>query len=89
MPMLKVWTEVFNLPIDTPDLEDDVVMCLQAMRSEMELLRTKLAALGVPEHLMNPGMARFHKITSSAYINQPWADLKEEISRPENRLSFL
>jgi len=87
-PMIKVWTEIFNIPTDTRHLEDDVVMCLYAVRSEMELLRTKLAAMGAPEDLMNPGMARFRNVASTAYINQSWGALHSDISRPENRLSF-
>ena len=43
--MVKVWADVFDLPQDSPHLEDDVVTCLQAMRSEIELLRSKLQAI--------------------------------------------
>lgn len=89
MAMLKVWAEVFDLPTDSRHLEDDVVTCLQAMRSEMELLRTKLIALNAPEDLMHPGMARFRDVASSAHINAGWNGLREAISRPENRLAFM
>jgi len=86
--MTKVWAEVFELPPDSPHLEDDVVTCLQATRSEIELLRSKLQAIGAPENLMHPGLTRFRNITSTAYINQAWNGLREEASKPENRLSF-
>ena len=89
MAMLKVWAEVFELPADSRHLEDDVVTCLQAMRSEMELLRTKLMALNAPEDLMHPGMARFRDVASTAHINAGWNGLREAISKPENRLAFL
>ncbi len=86
--MTKVWAKVFDLPPDSPHLEDDVVTCLQAMRSEMELLRSKLQAIGAPEDLMHPGMARFRNVSSAAHINAGWNGLRDEASRPENRLSF-
>lgn len=88
-PMVKVWAEVFDLPPDDPHVEDDVVTCLQAMRAEMELLRSKLAAIGAPEDLMHPGMARLRNITSTAHINAAWNGLRDEASKPENRLAFM
>lgn len=89
MPMLKVWADVFELPVDSRHLEDDVVTCLQAMRSEMELLRTKLLALNAPEDLMHPGIARFRDIASTAHINAGWGGFREGISKTEVRLSFM
>lgn len=87
--MVKVWTNVFDLPHDTPDLEDHVVTCLQAMRAEMQLLTTKLSALGVDSRLMHPGMVRFRNVASPSVINQSWKGLRDEISRPENQLAFM
>lgn len=89
MAMLNVWADVFELPTSSRHLEDDVVTCLQALRAEMELLRTKLLALAVPEELMHPGMARFRNIASPTHLNAGWNGLLEEASRPENRLAFL
>lgn len=86
--MVKVWADVFDLPHDSPHLEDDVVTCLQAMRSEIELLRSKLQAIEAPEDLMHPGLVRLRNVTSTAYINQAWSGLRDEASKPENRLSF-
>ena len=43
--MVKVWAEVFELPKESPHLEDDVVTCLQSMRSEMALLDRKSTRL--------------------------------------------
>jgi hypothetical protein len=86
--MLKVWAHVFDLPAEDQHLEDAVVMCLQATRSEIEVLRTRLAALGVPEDLMHPGITRFRNHTSTANINANWKNFREEASKPENRLSF-
>lgn len=86
--MLKVWAHVFDLPADDQHLEDAVVMCLQATRSEIEVLRTRLAGLGVPEDLMHPGIARLRTHTSTANINANWNNFREEASKPENKLSF-
>lgn len=87
LPMLKVWAEVFDLP-DGPGLEDEVVGCLQALRSEMDLLQMRLQALGVVDDLTRPGFQRLRNITSPAYINSGWHGLREEASRPENRIPF-
>jgi len=88
-PMLKVWASVFELPADDPHLEDAVVMCLQATRSEIEVLRVRLQALGAPEDLMHPGIARFRNYTSTANIHAGWNSFREEAIRPENRLAFM
>lgn len=86
--MLMVWAHVFDLPAEDQRLEDAVVMCLQATRSEIEVLRTRLAALGVPEGLMHPGMARLRNHTSTVNINANWSQFHEEASKLENILSF-
>lgn len=88
-PMVKIWAKVFDLPNDDPHLEDAVVICLQATRSEIEVLRARLAALGAPENLMSPGIDRFKTYTSTSYINQTWSGFREDASKPENRLSFM
>jgi hypothetical protein len=86
--MLKVWAHVFDLSAEDPQLEDAVVMCLQATRSEIEVLRTRLAVLGVPEDLMHPGLSRLRNHTSTANINASWNNFREEATKPENQLSF-
>lgn len=89
VPMIKVWVEVFELAPDSQSIEDNVVTCLQAMRSEMDLLRSKMAAIGAPEELMQPGMNRLRSTTSTAHINAGWNGLREEASKPENRLALM
>ena len=85
--MLNVWAEVFDLP-DGPNLEDEVVTCLQAVRSEMEGLQARLKSMGVIDDLLRPGWERLRNITSTAYISQIWKGLRDEASRPENRIPF-
>lgn len=87
--MVNAWADVFQLPRDSAYLEDEVVTCLQATRSEIELLRTKLLAIGVTEELLQPGLTRLRNITSAANLNAGWNSLREEIARPENRLPFV
>lgn len=88
-PMLKVWAAVFDLPAEDPHLEDAVVTYLQATRSEIEVLRARLQAFGVPEDLMYPAIARFRNYTSTANIHAGWNGFREEASRPENRLALM
>lgn len=87
--MLKVWAAVFDLSVDDPHLEDAVVVCLQATRSEIEALRVRLLAMGAPEELMQPGIVRFRNYTSTANIHASWNNFREEAAKPENRLAFM
>ena len=89
VPMLKVWAAVFELSPEDPHLEDAVVMCLQATRSEIEGLRARLQSLGVPDDLMQPGITRFRNYTSTAHINTGWSNFRDEAIKPENLLAFL
>lgn len=87
--MVWVWADVFDLPQDGPHLEDDVVTCLQAMRAEMDLLRTKLHARGAPEILLHPTLPRLRNATSPIYLNSQWKAIREETTTPENRIVLL
>lgn len=87
--MLKVWAKVFEVSEEESNLEDAVVTCLQATRSEMELLRSRLSSMDVAEDLMRPGMARLRNYTSAANINVNWGGFRDEAIRPENRLFFM
>lgn len=89
VPMIKVWAKVFELPQDDPYIEDAVVMCLQATRSEIEVLRLRLTMLGVPENLMHPGIVRLRNYTSTANIHVNWNNFREEAVKPENLLAFM
>lgn len=88
-PMVRVWAQVFGLSPDAPHIEDDVVICLQALRSEIDLLRSKLLERGAPDALMHPGLPRLRNATSTVYLNSQWAGIRDETSRPENRVFLL
>lgn len=51
-------------------------------------LQARLQALGVADDLPRPGFTRLRNITSTAYINAGWNGLREEASKPENRIPF-
>lgn len=87
--LVKRWAQVFELPADSPTVEDDVVTCLQAMRAELDLLKAKLQARGVAEDLLRPGFTRLRNISSTAYLNSGWNGHREEAARPENRIPFM
>lgn len=86
--MLHIWAGVFDLRLDGPHLEDEVVTCLQALRSEIEFLRSRLAAIGAPEDLTYVGITRLRNVTSTTCLNTSWKSLSTETTKPENRLCF-
>lgn len=87
--MLKIWTTVFELPEEGLNLEDAVVTCLQATRSEIELLRSRLLSIDVAEDMMSPGLPRLRNYTSTTALNSGWNNFREEAIRPENRLFLV
>lgn len=89
LSMTNVWADVFDLSPDAPHLEDEVVTCLQATRTEMELLRAKLFAMGVGEELLHPGLTRLRNITSTTHLTAGWSGLRDEATKPENRFPLI
>ena len=87
--MVWLWAQVFDIPETDPHVEDDVVACLQAMRSEIDLLSSKLKSRGVSDHLLHPGLPRLRNVASPTYLNTPWNNHRDEQSRVENRIIFL
>lgn len=87
--MVWIWAEIFEIPSSGQHVEDDVVACLQAIRFELDLLRMKLLTLDASEELLQPGLPRFRNATSTVHLNQSWNGLREETSRPENRVFLL
>ncbi|MDO9234930.1 MAG: hypothetical protein Q7U28_02705 [Aquabacterium sp.] len=82
----RLWAEVFELEQDTPHTEDDVVTCLQALRSEMDLLQSKFLSIGGVPELLQPGLSRFRETASPIRLNQQWLNLRDEFGRQENRV---
>lgn len=88
-PMVKIWTTVLEIPQSDRHVEDDVVQSLQALRAEVDLLRSKILALGATEELLHPCIARLRNVTSTVHLNHTWSALREDAVRPEVRLSLL
>ena len=62
-PMLKVWATVFDVPIEGPDLEDDITACIVALRAEIQLARVLLAEHDIPARLHGPGPVSYTHLT--------------------------
>jgi hypothetical protein len=87
--MVWIWAEIFEIPQSGQHVEDDVVACLQAIRSQLDLLRAKLLTMHASEELLQPGLPRFRNAASPVFLNQNWSGLREETSKPENRVFLL
>jgi hypothetical protein len=87
--MVWLWAQVFDIPEASPHVEDDVIACLQAMRSEIDLLTSKLKLRGVSDNLLHPGLPRLRNVASPTYLHTSWNSLREEHSRAENRTILL
>lgn len=88
-PMVKVWATVFELDAADPELEDSVVTCLQAMREELDLLSAKLTAREVPPDGFGWPIKRLRDVASTIHLNSNWYTLRDEILKPDTRMSFM
>ncbi|HNA82509.1 MAG TPA: hypothetical protein PLQ64_08570 [Thiobacillaceae bacterium] len=86
--LVAVWGDVFDLPSDAPNLDDEVVTCLQALRSEIDLLSSTLHSIGADTSLYNTGLSRLRGIASPSQIHAQWGGHRESISRSENQLTL-
>ena len=87
-PMLKVWATVFDVPIEGPDLEDDITACIVALRAEIQLARVLLAEHDIPARLHGPGLDRLHATSAPGYLNTNWHSLRGNVLPPDNRISI-
>lgn len=87
--MIQVWAAVFELDAQSASIEDDITVCLMALRSEIDSVASKLSDLDVTSPLMEPGFSRFKSTASPIYINQSWDGLRGNIQAPECRLPIL
>jgi hypothetical protein len=85
---LAVWANVFEFKLDTQTAEDDAIVCLQALRAEIDFVRMRLNTYGVPDDLTNPGFFRLREVASPAFLLSAWEGSRGNITPPENRLSF-
>lgn len=88
-PMTQVWSAVFELNPQSPSIEDDITVCLMALRSEIDSVGSKLTALGITSDLIDPGFSRFKNTASPVFINQGWDGVRGNVQAPECRFPFL
>lgn len=69
--MVAVWAAVFGVDPSAPTTEDEVTICLQALRAEIDFVRVRLASYGVPEELLHPGFPRYREVTSPSLLRHP------------------
>ena len=83
-----VWGDVFEIAGSTPDFEDEITRCLQALHSEIDLARAGLRALGVPDELTEPGFRRLRDVASPALLRSQCGGHRGNIVTPENRVAL-
>lgn len=88
-PMTQIWCSVFELNTQSQNVEDDVAICLMALRSEIDTVKSKLTDIGVSEDLLEPGFTRFKNAASPVFINQNWDGIRGSVQAPECRYPFL
>jgi hypothetical protein len=84
---LARWARAFEVD-GGPSEEDQVVVLLQALRSEIDVTRTAAIERGIAAELLDPGFAHFLGATSIARLSNPWANLAGNITPPHIRLPF-
>lgn len=91
--MLHVWASVFDIELPQSSnvgslLENDVVACLLAFRSEIDLVVTKFREQGAPDELFEPAVSSLMKLSSSGLLQHPWSNYFSEAIKIENRIPF-
>lgn len=82
-PMRVVWAEVFEIPKDSPHLDDWVIEAGLAFRAEVELASRQLAALDVPPSLTNSVFPRLRDAANPTVFNSQWSQYKASLMAPE------
>lgn len=86
LSMGKVWAQVFKL--DDKHHENDVYVCLLALRSQIDLARARLTAIGVPEQLLRYGFQRLNETASPTQLPHGWNSLRAKLVAPECGAEF-
>lgn len=85
MQMLHAWAGAFEVPADTPHLEDVVSTLLVALRSEVKFARARLDAYDLPAELTSPAFDRLAQIASPGHIHSPWKNHAGNLNTPDVR----
>lgn len=86
--MRQVWASVFELNESDPELEDNLVELLTALRKKVDEIRLSLTSQDVPDELTHPGFARLKETASTSNLNASWSSFKSNIQAPETRLAL-
>jgi hypothetical protein len=77
-----VWAQVFEVP-SGPAREDQVVICLQALRSELLAAQAWLEGKGGKGRLISPLFERLLTASSVGRIHNAWNDYRGNVVAPE------
>lgn len=81
--MRDVWAEIFDIPKDSPHLDDWVIEAAMAFRTEVDLASKQLAALEVPTNLTNSVFPRLRDAANPTGFNHQWMQHKATLMAPE------
>lgn len=84
-----LWATVFEIPADAGNHEhdDELVPCLQALRSEIGATRTALQAKGIPPEMYETALHSFASIAAPGWLLQRWEGQHGNIVPPHIRLA--
>jgi hypothetical protein len=77
--MDDVWANVFGIEQTSPQKEDEVTLCVMALRSEIDLTRGKLDAMGASPGLTSPAFERLKSTAAPGLLHQQWAGYRASI----------
>jgi hypothetical protein len=86
--MSDVWASVFEVPPGEGS-DDEVMSCVSAYRSEIELLRTMLAGREVPADLTATAFACLRQVTSPSMFPTHFRSLLGTVNQPDVRLGLM
>lgn len=81
--MRDVWAEMFDIPKDSPHIDDWTIEAVMAFRAEVDLASKQLAALDVPPNLTNSVFPRLRDVANPVVFGQQWGQHKTLLQAPE------
>ena len=82
------WAAALGLgPPGEQDLDDEVALALQAVRSEIALLKARLESEGIPQELFHGQLERLRTIAAPTAMHGQWHGMVGNINPPDVRLA--